>query len=165
VIDLLHSGAFIRAQEQALGWIFGFHLVETVITPEQPDQLELKKWSVEDAKKFRDTAGNALLARPALLFWAGAVDQYRRGPAIVVLNCLLISSLLLQVVVAFAFLNYGVYALDAGQFQFTVAPDALTFVYYTAVRMYFGEISALTPAPSWLSRSSCSTVPWAQLAC
>lgn len=132
-IDLLHSSAFIRAQERTIKWIFSFHLVETLITPEQPDQLELKNWSVDAAKKFRDTAGNAVLARRALLFWAGAVDQYRRGPAVVLLNGALVLFLLVLVVIVFAFVNYGVYAIDPSQFNFEVPPDLWTFVYYSVV--------------------------------
>lgn len=144
-IDLLHTSAFIKAQERVINWIFGFELIERFVTPEQPDALALKAWSVDDAKKFRDTAGFALIARRALLFWASAVDQYRRGPAVVVLNALLVVLLLAQVIGAFAFLSYGVFVIDPTQFAFTVTPDAWTFVYYSTVGAYFGEISALVP--------------------
>jgi hypothetical protein len=144
-IDLLHSSAFIRAQEKAIQWIFQFHLVETLVTPEQPDRLELKKWTFEDARKFRDTAGNAIIARRALLFWAGAVDQYRRGRAALLLNGALVLFLLVLVVIAFAFINYGVWSIDPGQFNAATTPDVWTFIYYSTVAITFGEISALSP--------------------
>ncbi len=144
-IDLLHTSAFIKAQERVINWIFSFDFIERFVTPEQPDALALKVWSADDAKKFRDTAGLALIARHALLFWASAVDQYRRGPAVVVLNALLVVLLLAQVIGAFAFLSYGVFVIDSTQFAFMVAPDAWTFVYYSTVGAYFGEISALVP--------------------
>ena len=144
-IDLLHSSAFIRAQERAIEWLFSFHAVEMAVTPEQPDQLELKRWTVGDAKKFRDTAGNAILARRALLFWAGAVGQYRRGPAAILLNGALVLFLLVLVVISFAFINYGVWAIDPSQFKYEAAPEAWTFVYYSITAISFSEISALSP--------------------
>ncbi|MDQ1110975.1 hypothetical protein QE418_000423 [Microbacterium testaceum] len=144
--DLLDATAFIRAQKKAVDWMISSDVIERVVSPEQPDRVELKTWSLDDAKKFRDAGGNALLARRVMLFWAGALDQYRRGPAVVVLNCLLICAMLAQTIVAFAFVNFGAFILMPTDFNFQRQPDAWTFLYYSSVGVYFGEISALSPS-------------------
>ena len=149
VFDLLHSDAFIRAQAKVVSWIFGNHLLEEFVTPEQPDAVALKSWTAEDAKKFRDTAGNAILVRRGLLFWASAVSEIRRAPTVLLLNACILLSLFLQMVVVFAFVNYGLYSIDPSQFSFTRAPDGLVFANYSMSAIVFGEIAALTPVFGW----------------
>jgi len=148
-IDLLHSDGFIRAQAAAINWIFGNHYLERFVTPEQPDAVALKTWTTEDATRFRDSAGNAILVRRALLFWASAVAEFRRAPTVLLINACILVALFLQMVVVFAFVNYGLYSIDPSQFSFTREPDALVFANYSVSAIFFGEIAALTPVFGW----------------
>lgn len=145
-VDLLSATAVIRAQQKAADWLLRSDLIERVISPEQPDQVELKTWTLEEAKKYRDAGGNALLVRRGILFWAAALEQYRRGPGVVVLSCLILVAMIVQTIAVFSFVNYGAFVLAPDDFQFSRQPDAWTFIYYSSVGVYFGEISALSPS-------------------
>lgn len=145
-IDSLRTTSFIRAQETVIKKLLDFHLIERFTTPKHPNRLSLKEWTVEDARTYRDSAGNTLLATRVLKFWAHSLDEYRKGPSVVILNALVVAGLLLQLIVVFSFLNYGAYSIDPAQFKFTIAPESWTFAYYAAAGAYFGEISALAPA-------------------
>lgn len=148
-VDRLHSDGFIRAQAAVINWILGNHYLEKFVTPEQPDAVALNTWTTEDATKFRDTAGNAILVRRGLLFWASAMAEFRRAPAVLLINACILVALFLQMVVVFAFVNYGLYSIDPSQFSFTREPDALVFANYSANAIFFGEIAALTPVFGW----------------
>jgi len=144
-IDMLRSSRFIAAQERAIGWILDKNFLDSFLVPKRPDKLSLKDWTVEDAKAYRDTAGNALLIHRALWFWAYAIDQYRRGPALVILNVGAILAMLVQVVFVFTFINYGIFVVDPTAFQVSISPDWWSWIYYSGSAMTFGEISAITP--------------------
>jgi len=144
-IDLIRTPRFVRMQEKAIKKLLGWKLIENLVTPVSPDQIELNSWTAEDAKKYRDSAGNALLARQLFNFWAFSLDEYRKGPSLLLLNAAAGVAILAQVVVVFTFLNYGAYLIDPTGFDFTVPPSGWTFAYYSITAAYFGEISALAP--------------------
>src|SRR5690606_25047779 len=73
--------------------------------------------------------------------------QFRKGPAVVVLNAFVLIGLGAQVILAFAFATYGLYVIDPSQFAFASPPDALTFLYYSASGL--NEIEALKPVGMW----------------
>ncbi|WP_263055109.1 hypothetical protein [Curtobacterium sp. RIT-PI-V] len=144
-IDLLRSTAFIRSQKKLIDGIFKSKLIERISTFALPNRVTIKSWSVDDAKKFRDGAGYAVLATRALQFWAACLDQYRRGPSVVILSIIAVVGLTAQVMLAFTFINFGVYIASPSGFSATAPPNWWTFAYYTAAGTYFGEISALAP--------------------
>ena len=144
-IDLLQTTSFLRAQERFIKWLIQLKVIEQFTTPIYPDQLTLKKWTVDDAKKFRDTVGLGLLARRVLHFWAYSIDRYRKGPSVVVLNAIVVVSLFVQVVVAFTFINWAVFLIDPTQFSYTGHPNLWAFAYYSATAVYFGEIDIVSP--------------------
>lgn len=144
-IDLIRTPRFVRVQEKAIKKLLGWKVIENLVTPISPDQVSLKTWTTEDAKKYRDSAGNALLARQLLNFWAYSLDEYRKGPSLLLLNAAAGVGILLQVIIVFTFLNYGAFLIDPIGFNYTLAPNGWTFAYYSTTAAYFGEISALTP--------------------
>ena len=144
-IDLLQTTSFLRAQERFIKWLIELKIIDKLTAPIYPDQLTLKRWSVDDAKKFRDAVGYGLLARSALHFWAYSIDRYRKGPSVVVLNAIVVISLFVQVVVAFTFINWAVFVIDPTQFSYTGHPNLWAFAYYSATAVYFGEIGIVSP--------------------
>jgi hypothetical protein len=148
-VDMFRTEALLRAQNRFIRWLLGFKILEKVVTTDQPDQLSLKDWKIDDAKQYRDRAGAALIVRQILFYWAEAVTQYRRGPAVAVLNALVVAGMIAQIVVAFAFINYGIYVVDPAQYTAASSPDAATFLYYSAAAIYFGEVDNLVPIGTW----------------
>jgi hypothetical protein len=148
-IDMFRTEALLRAQNRFIRWLLGLKILNKVVTPDQPDQLSLKDWKLDDAKQYRDRAGAALIVRQVLFYWAEAVAQYRRGPAIAVLNALVVAGMIVQIVVAFAFINYGIYLIDPSQYTAATSPNAATFLYYSAAGVYFGEVDNLVPIGTW----------------
>jgi MFS family permease len=144
-IDLLRSTTFIRAQKKLIDWILRTRIVERLPTPMLPNRVTIQSWTVEDAKKFRDSAGYNVLITRILQFWAACLDQYRKGPSVVILNVIAAVGLTIQVMLAFTFINYGVYAIAPHQFSGVSSPDWWTFAYYSAAGTYFGEVGALAP--------------------
>ena len=147
-IDLLRSTSFISAQEKVIETILDWNLIERFMSPQRPDRISLNDWGADDAKAYRDSAGNAVLANRILRFWAYSLDQYRKGPSVVILNALVVIGLVVQVVVVFTFLNYGVYVINTAEFSYSVAPNWWTFAYYSAAGSFFGEVNALAPVGS-----------------
>lgn len=145
-IDMLRTPSFISAQETLLENVLSWGIIEKLLTPSHPNRPTLNEWSTEDAKGYRDSAGNALLAHRVATFWAHSLDQYRKGPTVVIFNCFATLGLMLQVVLVFSFVNLGVYVIEPSQFEFSNTPDWWTFAYYSAAGSYFGEIGALNPA-------------------
>ena len=143
--DLLRSTAFIRAQKKLIDWALQRRIIDKIPTPTLPNRITIQSWTVEDAKKFRDSAGYSVLLTHLLQFWAECLDQYRKGPSVVVLNMMAAVSLTLQVILAFTFINLGVHTLVPTQFSIAGNPSWWTFVYYSSVGTYFGEIGALAP--------------------
>lgn len=144
-IDLLRSTAFIRAQKKFINWALERKFLDKLPAPVMPDRVTIKSWTTEDAKKYRDSAGYRVLLAHTLQFWAACLDDYRKGPSVVILNVIAALSLTFQIVLAFAFINQGVYTLGPSQFSVTATPDWWTFVYYSAAGTYFGEVSVLAP--------------------
>jgi hypothetical protein len=144
-IDLLRAPRFISAQEKLIKSATGAKLLDGLLTPKHPDPISLKAWTAEEAKAYRDIAGNVVLARRIMHFWAHSLDEYRKGPSVVILNVLVVVGLLAQVIAAFSLLTYGAFVVDSNQFEFTVPPQWSTFVYYSSTGLYFGEIGALAP--------------------
>ncbi|GAP60668.1 hypothetical protein AHiyo1_42400 [Arthrobacter sp. Hiyo1] len=144
-IDLLRSAAFIRAQKKFVNWALEKKLIDKLPAPIMPDRVTIKSWTADDAKKYRDSAGYRVLLAHALQFWAACLDDYRKGPSVVILNIMAALSLTFQIVLAFAFINQGVYSLVPSQYSGAATPDWWTFVYYSAAGTYFGEVSALAP--------------------
>jgi hypothetical protein len=144
-VDMLRSPAFIRAQEKLVRAMLSWDFFDRLIVPIQPNQLTLKSWKVDDAKAYRDSAGNAVLLRSSLAFSAYSLDRYRTGPTTVVLNAIAVISLILQIIAIFAFINYGVYLVDGSAFAYTREPNGLTFGYYSSAALYFSEVAALAP--------------------
>lgn len=143
--DLLRSTAFIRSQKKFINWALQRRIIDKIPTPTLPNRITIQSWTVEDAKKFRDSAGYRVLLTHVLRFWAECLDQYRKGPSVIVLNMMVAVGLTIQVILAFSFINLGVYTLTPGQFSSDINPSWWTFVYYSAVGAYFGEIGALAP--------------------
>lgn len=144
-VDVLRTPKFIRAQEKLLKKILAWKVVENLITPEQPDRVSLRAWTAEDAKKYINSAGTALLAWRLLRFWAYALDQYRRGPSIVLTNAAIALGMIVTSILSFALINYAAFLIDPSGFHHLGRPDAATFLYYSFAGMYGGEIAALTP--------------------
>ncbi|MFJ2620153.1 hypothetical protein [Glutamicibacter sp. NPDC087344] len=144
-IDLVRSTAFIRTQKKFIDWVLQSRIIDKVPTPTLPNRITIQSWTVEDATKFRDSAGYHVLITRVLQFWAGCLDQYRRGPSVVVLNIMAAVGLSFQVILAFTFINLGVYTFAPDQFFCAATPNLWTFVYYSAAGTYFGEIGALVP--------------------
>lgn len=144
-IDLLRSTAFVRAQKKFIDWALQSRIVDKIPTPSFPNLITIQSWTVEDAKKFRDSVGYSVLLTRVLQFWAACVDQYRKGPSVVVLNIVAAVGLTIQVILAFTFINLGAYTVAPAQFSSAATPDWWTFVYYSAAGTYFGEIDALGP--------------------
>lgn len=146
-IDLFRSPTIIRAHEIVIDAVLGWPIIDRIMAPKRPDRLTLKNWKKEDATAFRDAAGWAILAYHVMYFWAYLIDQFRKGPAVVVLNAFVLIGLGAQVILAFAFATYGLYVIDPSQFAFASPPDALTFLYYSASGL--NEIEALKPVGMW----------------
>ncbi len=146
-VDLFRAPSLLRAQESVIDAVLKWSLIDRIMTPKRPDRITLAKWTKDEAAAFRDSAGWAILTYRVLYFWAYLVDQFRKTPAVIVLNAIIIISLTAQVILAFAFLNYAVYFIDPTQFTFVTSPDALTFLYYAAPGL--NEIDALKPTGPW----------------
>lgn len=146
-VDLFRAPSLLRAQEKVIDAVINWSLIDRIMTPKRPDRVTLGKWTKEEATAFRDSAGWAILTYRVLYFWAYLIDQFRKTPAVVVVNAIIIVGLTAQVILAFAFVNYGLYFIDPMQFSFVNPPDALTFLYYAAPGL--NEIDALKPAGPW----------------
>jgi len=146
-VDLFRAPSILRSHEIVIDAVLGWSIIDRIMTPTRPDRVTLNAWSKEDATAYRDGAGWAILTYRVLYFWAYLIDQFRKTPAVVVLNAIILIGLSAQVVLAFAFATYGLYVIDPGQFAFTSSPDALTFLYYSATGL--NEIDALKPAGAW----------------
>ncbi|MCU1440953.1 MAG: hypothetical protein JWP85_1950 [Rhodoglobus sp.] len=146
-IDLFRAPTLLRAHEIVIDTVLGWSIIDRIMTPKRPDRVTLNNWSKEEATAYRDSAGWAILTYRILFFWAYLIDQFRKGPAVIVLNAIILIGLSAQVVLAFAFATYGLYVIDPRQFAFASSPDALTFLYYSAAGI--NEIDALKPVGEW----------------
>lgn len=148
-IDLLRSTAFIRAQKKFINWALEKRFIDKLPAPIVPNRVTIQSWTIDDARKFRDSTGYSVLVTRVLQFWAVCIDQYRKGPSVVLLNIFATVGLTIQVILAFTFINLGVYILAPAQFSSSSSTEWWTFVYYSAAGTYFGEISALAPVGSF----------------
>lgn len=145
VVDFLKPAPFLRAQEQSIRWLLRTRFIRQFTSPLKPNQLQLKQWKLEDAKKYRDSAGYNLLVDQGLRWWQKLIVESKNGPGVTLSSALLFVIMVAEVVAAFAFINYGAFKLRPDQFGFTVHPDGYTLTYYAVVAAYFGEISGLVP--------------------
>ncbi len=145
-IDMFRSSAFIRAQQGAIGWLLKQKFLADFLTPKTPNKISIKDWSIDDAKGYRDTAGNALLIHHLLSFWAFGIDKYRRGPALTIINIGAVLGLGVQLVAAFSLANAGLYAAAPGHFETSGSPGALDWIYYTSAGIALGEIESIKAA-------------------
>lgn len=145
VIDMFRSSRLIDLQRRSITWILDKDVLDRLLVPKHPDRVAIRDWTLADAKAYRDSAGYAVLAHRLLELWAYAIDEYRRGPALVLQNVAAIVFMLIQIVVVFSFINGGIYVASSEQYDASVQPGWWTWLYYSASALTFGEIDAIAP--------------------
>ncbi len=144
-LELLKSSKSLVAQRKIVEWVLENKHLEKLITPRRPNKVSIKDWTADEARGYRDSAGIALLVHEGARLWAAALEQFRRGPFVVMLNATAVLSLFVQVVFVFSFVTMGLVEIAPEQYLMLEAPTGWTYVYYAATSCWFGEIGALQP--------------------
>ncbi len=142
----LRPGRFMSTQQKWISSITASKFFEMFRGPTdglRPNNARL--WNSENANQYISNAGIGLMMARATYYWAYSLDQYRRSPARVLFSGLAVLTLVVEVALAFAFINYGLWKVDESQFQISGDPSFWTFLYYSFAGCWFGEIAAAAP--------------------
>lgn len=145
----LRPSGFVTGQQRIIGKLVGSKFFERATTPQQKvDKASVAIWTNAEAASYITTASFGLVIYRSAYYWAYSLDAYRRGAASVVFGAISVLTLFVQVAVCFGLLNYGLFRLDATQFNYSNPPTFWTFIYYAFAGCFFGEIAAVVPADS-----------------
>lgn len=142
----LGPSRFTSTQQKWISTIIGTRALEVFREPTgglEPSNARL--WGPDNANQYISNAGLGLVMYRISYYWAYSLDQYRSSPARVLFSGLAVLTLVVEVALGFAFMNYGLWKLDAGQFQTLGSPSFWTFLYYSFAGCWFGEIAAVAP--------------------
>lgn len=145
----LRPSRFTSTQQKWISAIIGTKALEMFREPTgglQPSNARL--WGPDNANQYIANAGLGLVMYRVSYYWAYSLDQYRSSPARVLFSGLAVLTLVVEVALGFAFMNYGLWKMDASQFQTLALPSFWTFVYYSFAGCWFGEIAAVAPVGS-----------------
>lgn len=106
-------------------------------------RAEIEKFTPEQQNQFVTSLTLAVIAHRGLYFWCYQLEQYRKSAASVFFTAATYLSLLTRAVVALALVNDAIFKIQPAQFVAVVHPNLVTFIRYSLVGLYGGEIDAL----------------------
>lgn len=142
----LKPSRFIGRQQKWIGALVSSKALAPFREPTEGLRPEnVRGWTTANATQYMSNAGFGLIMHRAAHYWAFSLDQYRTSPSRVIFNGVAILALTVEVALAFAFINFGLYRIDPAQFRAEGTVSFWTFLYYGFAASYFGEIAAVAP--------------------
>lgn len=127
----LRPSRFVATQQHWISKIVESRALETYRgTTSSLEPSKVHSWTLENANQYVTNAQFGLLMYRVTLYWAYSLDQYRISAFRILFSGLAILALIVELALAFAFLNYGQYRIDPMQYQASGEVSFWAFLYY-----------------------------------
>lgn len=119
--------------------------LSSFVIDEQIRNLPLEAYDSKQLEKWTTNLQQLVLYNRLILFCAKKLSDYQKSGFQIISEIMSFILLILFTILSFALINYGLYKIDYGNFNYVIEPTFFTFFYYSFENSMFNQISEIVP--------------------